>query len=45
MLTGFAPKIDLESGVRQTFAWYRGEGLDRRDVDFSEEDALLAAHR
>jgi UDP-glucuronate decarboxylase len=22
-LTGFAPKIDLESGVRQTFAWYR----------------------
>ena len=23
-LTGFAPKIDLESGVRQTFEWYRG---------------------
>lgn len=22
-LTGFAPKIDLESGVRQTFEWYR----------------------
>ena len=22
-LTGFAPKIDLDNGVRQTFAWYR----------------------
>jgi len=22
-LTGFAPKVDLESGVRLTFAWYR----------------------
>jgi nucleoside-diphosphate-sugar epimerase len=30
MLTGFAPKIDLESGVRQTFAWYRGRAGARR---------------
>jgi UDP-glucose 4-epimerase/UDP-glucuronate decarboxylase len=30
MLTGFAPKIDLESGVRQTFAWYRDRSGARR---------------
>jgi UDP-glucuronate decarboxylase len=30
-LTGFAPKIDLESGVRQTFEWYR----DRSGADES----------
>jgi len=42
---GLAPRYTLASGLAQTFAWYRGEGLDRRDVDFSEEDALLAAHR
>jgi UDP-glucuronate decarboxylase len=29
-LTGFAPKIDLESGVRQTFAWYRDHSGARR---------------
>jgi UDP-glucose 4-epimerase/UDP-glucuronate decarboxylase len=23
MLTGFAPKVSLESGVRATFEWYR----------------------
>jgi UDP-glucuronate decarboxylase len=30
MLTGFAPKIDLESGVGQTFAWYRDRAGARR---------------
>jgi UDP-glucose 4-epimerase/UDP-glucuronate decarboxylase len=30
MLTGFAPKIDLESGVRQTFEWYRDHAGARR---------------
>ena len=40
---GIAPRYTLASGLAQTFEWYRGEGLDRRDVDFAEEDALLAA--
>jgi UDP-glucose 4-epimerase/UDP-glucuronate decarboxylase len=29
-LTGFAPKIDLESGVRQTFEWYRAHAAAGR---------------
>jgi UDP-glucose 4-epimerase/UDP-glucuronate decarboxylase len=28
-LTGYAPKVDLEAGVRQTFAWYRERGEER----------------
>jgi nucleoside-diphosphate-sugar epimerase len=40
---GIAPRYTLASGLAQTFDWYRREGLDRRDVDFAEEDALLAA--
>jgi len=33
MLTGFSPKIDLESGVRQTFEWYRDRaGAGRADL-------------
>jgi UDP-glucuronate decarboxylase len=31
-LTGFAPKIDFESGVRQTFAWYRGHSAAGRSM-------------
>lgn len=41
---GLVPSYTLASGLAQTFAWYRREGLDRRDVDFREEDALLAGH-
>ena len=40
---GLAPRYTLASGLAQTFEWYRRESLDRRDVDFGEEDALLAA--
>src|SRR5919204_3493957 len=40
---GIRPRYTLASGLAQTFEWYRCEGLDRRDVDFSQEDALLAA--
>jgi nucleoside-diphosphate-sugar epimerase len=40
---GLAPRYTLAAGLAQTLEWYRREGLDRRDVDFAEEDALLAA--
>ena len=42
---GIRPRYTLASGLAQTFEWYRREGLDRRDVDFAQEDALLAAAR
>jgi len=42
---GIRPRYTLASGLAQTFEWYRREGLDRRDVDFSQDDALLAAVR
>src|SRR5919109_846877 len=41
---GLAPRYTLAAGLAQTFEWYRREGLDEREIDFSEEDALLAAH-
>ena len=42
---GLRPRYTLASGLAQTFEWYLREGLDKRDVDFKEEDALLAAAR
>ncbi len=39
---GVRPRYPLAAGIAQTFEWYRGEGLDRRDVDFSADDAVLA---
>ncbi len=42
---GIRPAYTLSAGLAQTFEWYLREGLDRRDVDFSAEDALLAGHR
>jgi nucleoside-diphosphate-sugar epimerase len=42
---GVRPRYTLASGLAQTFEWYRHEGLDRREVDFSEDEALLAAAR
>ncbi|HEY3186306.1 MAG TPA: NAD-dependent epimerase/dehydratase family protein [Solirubrobacteraceae bacterium] len=38
---GLRPRYTLASGLAQTFEWYLREGLDRRDVDFAAEDALL----
>ena len=38
---GIRPRYTLAAGIAQTFEWYLREGLDRRDVDFSAEDALL----
>ncbi len=38
---GVRPRWTLAGGLAQTLAWYRDEGLDRREVDFSAEDALL----
>ncbi|HBH02380.1 MAG TPA: hypothetical protein DDZ42_10755, partial [Candidatus Rokubacteria bacterium] len=38
---GIRPRYTLASGLAQTFEWYLREGLDRRAVDFSAEDALL----
>jgi nucleoside-diphosphate-sugar epimerase len=40
---GIAPRYTLAAGLAQTFEWYRREGLDRRAVEFAEEDVLLAA--
>jgi len=42
---GIHPRYTLTAGLAQTFEWYLREGLDRRDVDFSQDDALLAAAR
>jgi nucleoside-diphosphate-sugar epimerase len=42
---GIRPSYTLASGLAQTFEWYRRDGLDRREVDFSQDDALLAAAR
>ena len=38
---GLRPRYTLAAGLTQTLQWYRREGLDRRPVDFTEEDALL----
>ena len=35
------PRYTLGAGLAQTLAWYRREGLDKREIDFSAEDALL----
>jgi nucleoside-diphosphate-sugar epimerase len=40
---GIRPRFSLAAGLAHTLDWYLREGLDRRDVDFSAEDALLAA--
>jgi nucleoside-diphosphate-sugar epimerase len=42
---GRRPRYTLASGLAHTYAWYRKEGLDRRPVDFSTDDALLAIVR
>ena len=39
---GVRPRYTLASGLRQTWEWYRKEGLDQRPVDFTFEDQLLA---
>ena len=38
---GIRPRFMLASGLAHTLDWYLREGLDRREVDFSLEDALL----
>jgi nucleoside-diphosphate-sugar epimerase len=42
---GLRPRYTLASGLAQTFEWYVREGLDRRELDFAQDDALLAAQR
>ncbi len=39
---GIRPRYTLASGLRQTWEWYRKEGLDQRPPDFTFEDQLLA---
>lgn len=39
---GLRPRYTLAAGLAQTFEWYLREGLDRREIDFAAEDALLA---
>jgi nucleoside-diphosphate-sugar epimerase len=38
---GIRPRFPLAAGLAQTLDWYLKEGLDRREIDFSLEDALL----
>lgn len=38
---GLRPRYTLAAGLAQTFEWYLREGLDRREIDFSAEDARL----
>ena len=38
---GVSPRYTLASGLAQTLEWYQREGLDRREIDFGAEDALL----
>jgi nucleoside-diphosphate-sugar epimerase len=38
---GLRPRYTLASALVQTYDWYRKEGLDRREVDFTADDALL----
>ena len=38
---GVSPRYSLAAGLAQTLEWYQREGLDRRELDFSAEDALL----
>jgi nucleoside-diphosphate-sugar epimerase len=38
---GIRARYSLAAGLAQTYEWYLREGLDRRDVDFSAEDARL----
>ena len=42
---GLTPRYTLASGLAQTLEWYLREGLDRREIDFSGEDALLKQTR
>jgi nucleoside-diphosphate-sugar epimerase len=39
---GLRPRFSLAAGLAQTYEWYVREGLDRRDIDFATEDAILA---
>lgn len=39
---GIRPRYTLAAGLAQTFEWYLDLGLDRREIDFSAEDAHLA---
>lgn len=39
---GLRPRFALGSGLVDTYDWYRKEGGDRRAIDFTTEDALLA---
>jgi nucleoside-diphosphate-sugar epimerase len=38
---GIRPRYTLAAGLAQTFEWYLSLGLDRREIDFAAEDALL----
>jgi nucleoside-diphosphate-sugar epimerase len=38
---GVSPRYTLAAGLAQTLEWYQREGLDRREIDFGAEDALL----
>lgn len=38
---GLRPRYTLAAGLAHTYDWYLREGLDRREVDFAAEDAIL----
>lgn len=39
---GLRPRWSLAAGLAQTFAWYREQKLDRRPMDFTLDDRILA---
>jgi nucleoside-diphosphate-sugar epimerase len=39
--TGWEPEYTFPAMVAQTYEWYRQEGIDEKEFDFSFEDALL----
>lgn len=36
------PRFGIEEGYRDSYAWFRAEGRDRYEYDFSRDDELLA---
>jgi nucleoside-diphosphate-sugar epimerase len=39
---GWSPRFDIDGGLEMTFQWWRDQGLDKGDCDFSKDDKMLA---
>ena len=38
----WTPQFGIEAGYRDSYEWFRREGRERYEFDFSRDDALLA---